>query len=140
MKKILMICFVCLVLSGIKAYSISNDDIRALMDKKNATVIDALYMVYSIDKPDAVISDLASINNPRISALKKDANLDAGAFAIIAIEMKKARGSILYSLTGFSKYAAECLVFDKIYPEYYSWNRELSGQELIEFTALLKSK
>jgi hypothetical protein len=119
-------------------YSLSNEDMRTIMDKKTATVGDAIYVIYSIDNPDAVIADIDKINLPSIKALNRDQNLDAGTLAIIAIEFGKAYGGAYYRLTGFSRYAAQSLVYDGIFPESFSWNRSISGKELIELTGAIK--
>ena len=128
-----------LLLSAGSLFAVSNEDIRAIMDKTNASVEDAIFVIYSIDNPDAVLADLDSISNTRISALNKDSNLDAGSLALIAIELKKAGGGIIYNLSGLARYAAESLVYDGIYPAGFSWNREISGTELIELSTVIKN-
>lgn len=121
-------------------FALSNEDMRTIMDKKTATVGDAIYVLYSIDNPDASITDIDRISNPKIKALDRDQNLDAGALAIIAIEFGKAYGGVYYKLTGFSRYAAQSLVYDGIFPESFSWNRSISGTELIELTGAIKGR
>jgi len=137
MKFIFIACFLLFLNSG---FSISNEEIRSILEKKIASVGDAIYAIYSIDNENATLQSLDLKNNPRLLSLKQDVKLDAGALAIIAIEYGKAKGSILYTLTGWSKYAAESLVFQKIFPEYFSWNREISGKELIETVGILSGK
>jgi hypothetical protein len=121
-------------------YSISNEEVRALIDKKTATVGDAMVLVGSIDKADFDKNDIKAKNNSRLAALKLDTALNAGDLAVILIENKKAAGGLFYSVTGFGKYATESLVNQGIYPKVYSWNREISGKELIETVALAKEK
>ncbi len=137
MRMLILLAALCVAVSG---YGVSNDDLRTIMDKKTAAVSDAIYLIYSIDNPASVQADVALVTNARIQALDKGADLDAGAFAIIAIEMKKARGGILYALTGFTIFAAQSLVYDGLYTESFSWNRPISGKELIELTSALKNE
>jgi hypothetical protein len=121
-------------------YSVSNEEIRAMLDKKTATVGDAMVLIGSIDKADFDKNDIKTKSNPRLAALKLDAALNAGDLAVILIENKKAAGGLFYSVTGFGKFAAESLVYQGIYPKVYSWNREISGKELIETVAMAKEK
>ncbi len=121
-------------------HALSNEDMRAIMDKKIATVGDAIYVIYSIDNPDAVMADIDQISNRTIKGMNRDAVLDAGTLAVIAIELKKAGGGILYIITGWSRYAALSLVYEGIYPEAFAWDRGISGMELIELTGTIKSR
>ncbi len=136
MRFIAVILLIVLTAAGI--YSLSNEDMRVILDKKTASIGDALYVIYSIDNPDAVMADLYGITNKRISAMDKGAVLDAGTLAVIAIELGKARGGFYYFLTGLSRYAAQSLIYDGIYPESFAWNRSLSGSELIELAQVIK--
>jgi hypothetical protein len=121
------------------SYSLSNDDIRAIMDKKTAAVGDAALMIAAIDTPD-IQKDAVDMKAPRLASLKTDENLTAGTFSVLAIEMKKAKGGLFYNITGFGKYAADSLIYQQILPAGYSWNREISGAELIEFVTAIKNK
>jgi hypothetical protein len=137
-----MKAFVILILLSfitVPAFCISNEDLRAIMDKKVASVGDAIYMVYSLAVPSAAPDDINLIQNARIKSLNRNSDLDAGTFAVIAIELNKAYGGVLYSITGFSRFAAESLVYDGIFPASFTWNRALSGRELIELTAKISS-
>jgi hypothetical protein len=128
-----------IVLTAAGAFSLSNEDMRVILDKKTASIGDALYVIYSIDNPDAVMADIYSITNHWIMAMDKGAVLDAGALAVIAIELGKARGGFYYTLTGLSRYAAQSLIYDGIYPESFAWNRSISGSELIELAQVIKA-
>ncbi len=121
-------------------YSVTTEEIRAILDKKTATVGDALLMISSIDKPDMDAKDVNVKSSKRLSALDPKAALTAGNLGVIAIEMKKVAPGLFYMITGLGKYAAESLVFRKIYPDYFSWNRQLSGPELVEFTTAIKDR
>jgi hypothetical protein len=120
-------------------FSITTSEIRDIMEKKVANVEDALSLTASL-KSERSEKEMDLKKSSRLSSLKKEAKLDAGSLAIIAIEFKKCDGGIIYSLTGWSKYAAESLIHQKIFPRYFSWNREISGNELIEFITALKEK
>jgi hypothetical protein len=113
-------------------------ELRDLVDKPVATVGDALYLVASLDSPDITKDMIDLKGDARLLALKADAPLDCGTFSTIAIEMKKAKSSIIYSLTGLGKYASESLSFQGIFPTDFSWNRQVSGYELIEFATALR--
>ena len=132
--------FLILMIAFTAGYSITTDEIRDIMNKPAATVEDALYLLSSIDNPDLQKSDINLGENDRLKALNPQDSLNAGRFSIIAIEMKKVKGGIIYNLTGLSKYAAESLVYRKIFPDGFSWNREISGYELIEFISTIKEK
>lgn len=132
--------FLVLIASFSACYSITTDEIRDIMNKPAATVQDALYLFSSIDNPDIQISDINLQDNDRLKALNPQDELNAGRLSIIAIEMKKVSGGLFYSITGLSKYAAESLVYRKIFPEGFSWNRGISGYELIEFFSAIKDK
>ncbi len=123
-----------------QGFSISTSDVRDIMDKDIASVEDAVMMLSSLDNPDVEKDSVDLKGNGRLMSLKMEDPLNAGRFSIIAIEMKKVRGGIIYSLTGFSKYAAESLIYQNILPSYYFWNRNISGMELIEFVSLIKEK
>jgi hypothetical protein len=127
-------------IAATSGYSLSNDDIRAIMDKKAAAVSDAAFMIAALDNPDIQKDAVDMKTNPRLASLKTDENLTAGSFSVLAIEMKKVQGGLFYNITGFWKYAAESLVYQQILPAGYSWNRELSGEELIEFVTAIKNK
>ena len=132
--------FIILFFVFTQGYSISNEDIRSIIDKDTATVEDAVLMIASIDNPDVGKGSIDVQDNWRLRPLKMDDPLNAGRLSIIAIEFKKVHAGILYTITGFSKYAAESLIYQKIFPPYFSWNRKISGKELIEFVSAIIDK
>ena len=122
-----------LILFFAQAFPVSNDEIRDIMEKKTATIGDAFLLVSAIDGADAKIK-----GNNRLSALNQKADLNAGDLGVIFIEMKMVKGGIFYAVTGFGKYATESLIYHQIYPKSFSWNRAISGRELIEFISTVK--
>ena len=137
MKKVciaLLFTFYSVVLT----FAINPKEIRDIMDKTQANVGDALYLITSFDQENITPEQIDIKNNPRLLILKKDSPLDVGSFSIIAIELKKVKGGLLYQITGFSKYAAESLVYEQIIPAGTFWNRILSGKELVEFATALR--
>lgn len=129
-----------LILFSSMGFSVSNEELRALMDKKTATVADAMVLVGSIDNADFGRDNIRVKDNKRLAALKQDGNLFAGELAIVLIENKKCPGGLFYMLTGFGRYAAQSLVHQGFYPAEYAWNRAISGKELIEVVAAVKDK
>lgn len=123
-----------------QAFPVSNDEIRDIMSKNTATIGDALLLVSAMDNADISKDDVKVKGNDRLSALKQSAPLNAGDLGVIFIELKKAKGGIFYAITGFGKYATESLIYHNVYPKYFSWNREISGKELIEFISSVKDK
>ena len=134
---IIPVVFILIFQTGI---SLTNDDIRQILIKEQASIGDAVFLVASLDSP-SITRDLVNVNNyARIKSLNLTNYLSIGDFSIITIEFNKAKSGILYSLTGFSKYAAECLVFQKIIPAGFSFSRPVSGPELVGFLTILKDK
>lgn len=128
-----------LLLSAITGFSISNTEIRDIMDKAKPTIGDAVYLISALDKEDVERNSIDLKSNSRLASLKLDDALTAGSFSIVAIELKKAKSGFFYFLTGLSKYSTDSLIYQKVFPAAYSWNREISGNELIEFVTTLKN-
>lgn len=136
MKRWIMVPVLLLFFSQV--FPVSNDEIRDIMEKKTATVGDALLLVSAMDNADIGKDDVKVKGNNRLSALNQKADLTAGDLGVILIELKKAKGGLFYMVTGFGKYATESLIYNDIYPEHFSWNRSVSGKELIEFVSVIK--
>lgn len=136
MKRLVIIPVMLLFFSQV--FAVSNEEIRAIMDKATATVGDALLLVSAMDNADIGKDDIKVKGNNRLAALNQKADLTAGDLGIIFIELKKAKGGLFYAVTGFGKYSTESLIYSDIFPKHFSWNRLVSGKELIEFVSAVK--
>lgn len=113
------------------AFSLTLSEMRSVTEKSQATVADGYLMLSSLKNPEISNEQLNWKLTARIAALKPESPLTAGSFSKMAIEMGLAKGGLIYAVTGFEKYAAESLQFNKLLPGHYSWNRTLSGKELL---------
>lgn len=137
MKTIHLSSLFILIAITTTGFALSTEEMRTILDKKQATVADALTVLGAVAVPGLDGHPEAAGRNPRLKSLDLKENLTFGTLSIITIELGLARGSLWYQVTGFSKYAAESLVFIKAAPDRYSFNRLLSGEELIGFAAKL---
>lgn len=135
MKKILPL--IALLFLAAPAFGMSNDDLRALIDKPRATAGDAVLMVASIANPDATLESLNLASNKRLAKLDVNEPLTVGTFAMIAIELKQAHGGWFYAITGMKRYAVDAMQMRGQIPAQFTGGRALSGIELIELVRAL---
>jgi hypothetical protein len=55
--------------------------------------------------------------------------------SVIMIEGGLVKGGILYKITHWKRYASQSLKYHRIVTLSYSWNRKVSGAELVEYFA-----
>ena len=129
MKKLWFIAALLLVTAPL--FAMSAADARALAENAQPTIQDAYWLLESINNPAIRADALDWKRTARVSKLDPKAALTVGGFSALAIELKLARGGWFYSLTGIQKYAAESLLDRKLLPSHFSWNRTLTGKELL---------
>ncbi len=134
MKKFIILL---LVLAPVLGFPLSNEDLRTLMDKPRATVGDALLMVSAMDDPNLTMSGVDVSANKKLAAMNAESPLTIGDYAVIAVELGKARGGLFYRITGLKRYAVDALQAAGLVPAQFAGNRAVSGVELIEMARLL---
>ncbi len=107
-------------------FAISNEELRDIMDKDQATVNDAISLVSEVSKVDLM-------KNEVVKKLDVKSTLDIGKLGIILIEAEQVKGGVMYKIFHNRRYAAHSLKYHKIVAQGYSWNRKVNGIELIEF-------
>ena len=119
MKKVILLIAVVTFLMSVQGRALSNDELRVVMDKPVASIGDAVAVVSGI--PGAV----------SVQGLKSEQSLNVGGLAVVMIKAGVLKGGMFYGVTGWDRYAAESLFSRNLIPVGWSWNRKLSGAEML---------
>ncbi len=126
MKKISVILL--MIILSVPLFALSNEELRSIMEKKQASIGDAIALVNEV-------SEVKLQDNAVIKKMNSNKQLTIGDMGKVMIEAGLVKGGILYKITHFGRYASHSLKYNKIVLSEYSWNRKVSGVELIEFFA-----
>jgi len=118
MKKYFLM-LVLTVFAFVRSYALSNNKLRVVMDKPVASVGDAM----------TVVSDMPGASP--VKGLKAEQSLTVGDLAVVLIKAGVLKGGVFYSVSGWNRYAAESLLWRGLIPRAWSWNRRLSGVEML---------
>lgn len=134
-----IVCLTLLFLVS-PAFSLSNEDLRTIIDKPQATTGDAVAMLAALDDPEATLASVDLAGYGKLAGMDVNAALTVGDYAFIALEMGKAPKSLFFLITGLKRYAVDAMQARGFIPSRFAGNRALSGVELIELTRLLGAR
>lgn len=124
----IFITLLLIIFSLGQAFSLSTEELRSIMDKPQATVDDAIKLTWDI-------SQVPKLEPMPLGKLDKSSPLTVGSLGMVLIEYKVIQGGLLYRITRWKRYAAQTLKYYELVDPVFSWNRTLSGAELIEIIA-----
>jgi len=129
--------FLFLFLSNM-LYSVTSIEINEIMEKDVVTVEDGLYLISALNNPG--ISRAEIFDSERAKKFQKDAekNLDYGTLGIMIIEYHNFTPALMYSITGWGRYAFYSMVEHDIFSRLYSWVKTVSGEELVAIARRVK--
>ncbi len=107
------------VLFMTRGFALSNDALRSIMENPVASIGDAVAV--SADIPGAVA----------VKGLDAQKKLTVGGLAVVLIKSGVLKSTLFYNITGWDRYAAERLLERKLISRDWSWNRRLSGAEML---------
>jgi hypothetical protein len=83
-----IVCLTLLVLAA-PAFSLSNEDLRSIIEKPRATAGDAVLMIAALDDPEATLASVDLSKFGKLAGMDVNSPLTVGDYAFIALEMER---------------------------------------------------
>lgn len=118
-------------------FSLSTEELRGIMSAETATIEQGFKLALATADEEADTDAAVLTDYRRLRRFEPEGDLTIGIFAKIAIEAGLAKGGLFYKITGSCKYSTSALQHSGVVPESYSFNRTVSGPELLEYINIL---